>query len=265
MSLKAFLKKLIIILPISVVIGAFIGAFLGLLNEEQGNLGMSIFQAILITGVIAYILYIMYKYFSFANETKRLLKIMYEEIDIERYLAETQAAIKRTRNKLYKFHFSLNMAVGLHANGENDSAINYMKKLSVKDTSWVYKAIYYNNITFFYCDKDDLQNANETFTLGEKYIRKVMKNPLHSAAFTHTLGALEYLRGNLSRSEELLEKCKQQMTANNFLVSSANLYLAKIYLKTGQIEKAKLLVDYNLSQKLMPNVAQETKKMKELI
>ena len=82
-------------------------------------------------------------------------------------------------------------------------------------------------------------------------------------SFLNTRGALEYLKGNIEISEELLEKSKISLGLGVRGLEDTNLYLAKIYLKTNRIEKAKILLDYTLLQKLYPETLRKTLKVVE--
>lgn len=260
LNMKSFLKKLIIMILTGIVIGVPIGVASALATEEQLRILIPVFTLLIVVAFILIFVHIIRKAVKFNKEASRLLKILYEDIDVVKYINETKEAISRTKNKLYKLHFSLNLSIGYEANGEYQKAIDHMKTLDIKDARWIYKALYYNNLAFFYCETDNLQAAIKTFSDGEKFINKLLKNPIYCAAPIHTKGIIEYLKGNLSLSEELLEKSKLQVKTNLHLVTSVNLYVAKICLKTSRAQKAKLLLDYNLSQKLLPNILAETKK-----
>ena len=263
MNMKSFLKKLPIIILMGIGIGFPIGFVSIFATEEQLGIITPVFTLIIVVALILIFAYIILKANKFNKEVFRLLKILYEDIDVENYIKETKNTISKTRNKLYKLHFSLNLAIGYEAIGEYQKAIDNMKVLKINDASWIYKALYYNNLAFFYYEADNLQAAIQTYSDGEKFINKLLENPLHSAAPLHTKGVIEYSKGNLILSEELLEKSKLQVKVNNHLVTSANLFIAKICLQSNRTHKAKLLLDYNLSQKLLPNIMAETKKVVE--
>ena len=263
MSMKSFLKKLPLLILIGFVIGVPLGIVSALATEEQLEAIPPIFTLIIVTALILIFTYTILKANKFNKEVNRLLKILYEDVDIEKYIKETKEALSKTRNKLYKLHFSLNLAIGYDALGEYQQAIDNMRALDISDARWIYKALYYNNLSFFYFEAGNSQAAIQTYSEGEKFINKLLENPLHSGGPFHTKGIIEYSKGNFTSSEELLEKSKIQRNASNHLVASANLYIAKICLQNGRISKAKLLLDYNLSQKLLPNILTETKKVVE--
>jgi len=259
--MKSFLKKLPIIILIGIGIGLPTGLISAFATEEQLKVITPILTLIMIAALIMIFTYTILKANKFNKEVTRLLKILNEDIDVENYIKETKDAISKTRNKLYKLHFSLNLAIGYDALGEYQEAIDNMRALDISDARWIYKALYYNNLTFFYYEAGNSQAAIQTYTDGEKFINKFLKNPIYSAGPLHTKGVIEYSKGNFASSEELLEKSKLQVNANNHLVTSANLYIAKICLQTNRTPKARVLLDYNLSQKLLPNILAETKKV----
>ncbi|HEY5584596.1 MAG TPA: hypothetical protein VIK78_08895 [Ruminiclostridium sp.] len=261
MNMKLFLKRLSIAILIGIGLGVPIGLVATLFTEEQLEIIIPIFALIIVTVLIWMFTYTILKFIKFNKEVIRLLKILYEETNAEKYIIETKATISKTKNKLYKLHFSLNLAAGYEANGDYQKAIDHIKGLNINNASGIYKALYYNNLAFFYFETDDFQSAIQTFLEGEKFTSKRIENSNFSGALLHTKGIIEYAKGNLTSSEELLERSKLQVNANNHLVTSANLYLAKICLQTSRIQKARLLLDYNLLQKLLPNILSETKKV----
>ena len=200
---------------------------------------------------------------EFDHSVVKAIRGLYEDIDVENYIKETKNAISMTRNKYYKLHFSLNLAIGYDALGEYQEAIANMRNLDISGARLIYKALYYNNLAFFYYEAGNSQAAIQTYSDGEKFINKLLEHPIYRGAPLHTKGIIEYINGNFISSEELLEKSKLQINSNNHLVTSANLYIAKICLQTNRTPKAKVLLDYNLSQKLLPNIFAETKKVVE--
>jgi tetratricopeptide (TPR) repeat protein len=261
MNMNAFLKRLLIIMLISMGIGFTIGIISAFVTQEQLEVIMPVLTLIIVIVLILIFTYIILKANKFKKEANRLLKILYEDIDVENYIKETKDIISKTKYKFYKLHFSLNLAIGYEALGEYKQAIDNMRVLDINDASCIYKALYYNNLAFFYYEAGNSQAAIQTYSDGEKFINKLLENSSYSAAPLHTKGIIEYSKGNFTISEELLEKSKLQINGNNHLVTSANLYIAKIYLKTSRTSKARLLLDYNLSQKLLPNILAETKKV----
>ena len=242
-----------------------IGIVSAFATAEQLEVITPVFIITMVVALILIFTYIILKDIKFNKEVNRLLKILHEEIDVENYIKETKDTISKTRNSVYKLHFSLNLAIGYEALGNYQEAIDNMRVLDISEARWIYKALYYNNLAFFYCEVGNSQTAIQTYSDGEKFINKLLENPIFSGAPLHTKGIIEYLKGNFTSSEELLEKSKLQLNTNNHLVTSANLYIAKICLQTNRIQKARLLLDYNLSQRLLPNILAETRKVVEEI
>ena len=263
MNMKSFLKKQPIIILIGIVIGLPIGLISSFAKEEQLEVITPVLTLIMVAALILIFTYTILKAIKINKEANRLLKILYEDIDAENYIKETKDAISKIKNKSYKLHFSLNLALGYDALGKYQEAIDNMRVLDIIDARWIYKALYYNNLTFFYYEAGNSQSAIQTYSDGEKFINKLLKKPLYRGGPLHTKGIIEYSKGNFASSEELLEKSKLQLNVSHHLVTSANLNIAKICLKTNRIAKARLLLDYNLSQKLLPNILAETKKIVE--
>jgi tetratricopeptide (TPR) repeat protein len=263
MNMKSFLKKL----PIIILIGIGIGVPLGLVSSFATEEQLEVITPVLVLMMAAVLILIftsaILKANKFNKEVTRLLKILYEDINAEKYIKETKDAISKTKNKSFKLHFALNLAIGYDALGEYQEAIDHMRALNISDARWIYKALYYNNLAFFYYEAGNCEAAIQAYSHGEKFINKLLEKPIYSGGPLHTKGIIEYSKGNFAFSEELLEKSKLQLNTNNHLVTSANLYIAKICLQTNRMPKARLLLDYNLSQKLLPNILAETKKVIE--
>lgn len=265
MNIKAFIKKIIISVLIGLGLGLIIGISFIFVDEDQIDAFKTIAILFIVLLTISRVAYIILSFMKSSKEMKRLIKLLSEDFDLERYINETQVAITKTKNKSLKLYFALNLAVGYSSKGQYQKAIDYMLNLNVKDSSSTIKALYYNNLTFYYCELGKLEAALKTFSIGERFINKTIKNIHYSASMLHTKGLLEYLKGNLSESEELFEKSKVQVMASNHLIASSNLYLARIYMQTNRLAEAKLLLNYNSSQKLFPTVLSETERtLKEL-
>lgn len=264
MNFKLLLKKLAVALL--VVIMSIIFIQIDYYAEDNHINGVAVIIYLILIIIIIYSIYIMLKIMNFTKEMQRISKILYEDIDVDRYLIEIQKTMTKTKIKTCKFSLSICLALGYEAKGEYQRAIEYMNNLNIKNTiNTTYQAIYYNNLAYFYCEAGEVDEAIKTYLQGEKFINQIIKKPLHRASLLHTKGVLEYLKGNLIESEELLEESKLQTFVSNNLIISANLYLAKIYFQTNRIEKSKLMLNYNISQKLFPNIQTETKKLIDTI
>lgn len=191
------------------------------------------------------------------EQSEYLKKILYEDMDIERYIDEIQALINKykNRNKQIQSYYYTYLTLGYAAKGEFRECIDiYENKIIYRDKA-KFKAILYNNLTYYYCEIEDLENAIRTFNESEKYFNMYLNDPRLKGSFLRTLGLIEYLKGNLVKAEELLEKAKvQKIDANlkQHYIAGINIYLAKIFIKTDRIKNARILIDYNLSQKLLP-------------
>lgn len=263
MNWKSYLKKI----AGGAVIVLFIGLFVGIAFFAQGDLA-EIVNKILLVIIFVFVSIIISAFLGptkFNKETRRITKILTEDVDVEGYIRELQQAVNRTRNKTYKLYFSLDLAVGYSSWGEYQRAIDHMLGINIKDTRNIVKALYYNNLAYFYCEAGNVEAAVQTYLCGEQFINKLPENSESSATVLHTKGVIEYLSGHLSESEELLEKSKLQRVVNSHFMTSVNVYLAKIYIQTGRREKAKLLLEYNMMQRLLPNIEMETKKLMENI
>ncbi|MDP4177458.1 MAG: hypothetical protein Q8900_03850 [Bacillota bacterium] len=264
MNFKSLLKKLATVLLVVIIFIIFIEIECYAADNNINVVTVLICFILII--IVCCLIYINIKTVNLTKEMQRILKILYEDIDIDRYLREMQNAMTKAKAKTYKFNLSIWLALGYEAKGEYQRAIEYMNNLNIKNAiNTTCKAIYYNNLAYFYCEAGEVDEAIKIYLQGEKFINQIIKKPLYRASLLHTKGVLEYLKGNLIESEELLEESKLQTFVRNNLIISANLYLAKIYFQTNRIEKSKLMLNYNISQKLFPNIQTETKKLIETI
>jgi hypothetical protein len=257
--------KMVIAVVIGSAAGAVIGIVLAFVPEDMFTVLLTALIIIAAAGFILLCFYVFSRYFKFSKELKRLTNILYEDIDPERFIEETKAAIAITKNKIYRLNLTINLAAGYEALGDSKKAIELMKEIDITVANSVYKALYYNNLAYFYLDTAHVHEAIQTYSEGERYISRLSKNPLFSTTFSHTKAVIEYYKGNLQLSEELLEKAKLQGKASLHAATAIDLYLAKIYIKTGRLQKAKVLLDYIMAQKLLPNIMNDTKILMEEI
>lgn len=260
MSMASFLKRLVIAIIVGVVIGVVLGFVAIAVSEELlFQVLLPIFVLTMVVGFTIFCIYIISSYVKFSNELKRLSQILNEDMDVDKYIEETEAAIANTLSKIYKLNFYINLAIGHQVKGERQKAINLMKTLKINGVNAVIKALYYNNLAYFYLENDELNEALQTYSKGEKFLDMLSKHPLYRSTVMHTKAVVEYCKGNLSLSEELLEKSKLLQHSGIHFETSVNVYLAKIYMRTGRTQQAKVLLDYNRAQRLFPNILEDTK------
>lgn len=206
------------------------------------------------------------KIISSRKRVNNLLKLLYVELDPDKFISETQLMINKYnyRDNTKKSYYYILQAMGNAAKGE------YKKNIDIYENDIIYvgipknKAILYNNLLINYCLIGDLDKAIHTYTEGEKYINMYINEPKVSGSIMLTLGILEYLKGNLKVSEDMLENSKiqkiQQIRKCQFN-AVVDIYLAKIYIQTNRLKEARLLMEYNLSQKLLPDRLFKTKEV----
>ena len=86
----------------------------------------------------------------------------------------------------------------------------------------------------------------------------------NGGAINHTLGVLEYAKGNLSRAESLLVHAKAQ-ASSVYSKNACDMYLALIYLKTDRREYAKKAVSGMLGNISNPRQASDVKRLMALV
>ncbi len=121
--------------------------------------------------------------------------------------------------------------------GRYCDAVDALCKVDLSSLSEIGRADYYNTALYTALMSGDRECAEKIYISGKPLFDKYDSPPIY-----HTLAVLEYMRGNLEHSEEMLldVKCATSDAAIN---SECNIYLILIFLKTDRLAEAKALAE----------------------
>ncbi len=130
-----------------------------------------------------------------------------------------------------------NYGIALSNVGEYDEAVKEYKiaLLPEMGDSPRGKSVTANNLGLVYIETEDYQNAERWFKIAREF------DPGNGRTYYH-LGLISYIKGEMGGSPDTYdqsEKYLRQALEHYYSFGKANFLLAKIYLKQGEIEKAK--------------------------
>lgn len=250
--------RFIALLLLAPFIAVLILVLTNITYEQANKLGDIVLLIILIFSIFIY-----HRHKNILKELSNTVRILYEDVNLPQYITKMQYLMAKTSNDTLKKYMLIDLALGYNANGETKKAIEIMESMNIKGLIHLNKAIYYNNLVYYYLNINNISKAMEVYSLGDVYFKRLSIESPISANLLFTKALITYFQGNLEDSEQLMEKAKMQRGNSIHLLTEINLYLAKIYSQSGRIEKAKLLLDYNMAQKLYPIYYFKTKTMLE--
>ncbi|MBE7025546.1 MAG: hypothetical protein E7408_05775 [Ruminococcaceae bacterium] len=181
----------------------------------------------------------------------RLLDILYKEVHPDRFIEESLAALKKTRNRALKNTLSLNLAVGYAAAGKFDEAIDVMKSIPIGSADKVSKAMFYCNAAAFYAEKGATAEANEAYNMGRPYFEKAeAKLPMGYLRFTR--GLLHYAEGQFAEALEALEKARGIGFEDRHTMTNLQLFEARSLVRLEKTREAKALYAKIIQKKTYP-------------
>ena len=202
----------------------------------------------------------------FALKREKLLRILMEQLEPERFIQETQKWLSRLVLQAHIHTLRSDLAHAYFLQGQYDAAIRILWEIQPPRSNRMNKMLYYNNLTCYYLAVGDLKSAAACFQDGEKYIEKTLQSqslfcrPYHSNLFD-TKAQLLYHQGELQESEKLFLQAQQLGDSNR--TASCDLYLARIYIQTNRAEQAKILVDSVLMHPNFPCYVAQAEQLKQ--
>lgn len=198
-------------------------------------------------GILALIWVLFCAFFFNRAALKRITKIndiLLEHCECRRYIAECEKLFAKATRKT-KDYLLLNLSTGYIALGDFGRALSLLKTVnSVLNTS--FKATYYNNLISVYLNLKDYDNAkaaqNAFCALLNNKINTALKNKI-SIIFKVKECFLNIETGNYANVEETLLQISEN-EKKLFNRVAINYYLAKLYLKTGESEKAEKAIGF---------------------
>ncbi len=210
--------------------------------ESAGLANFVFFLAIIVSGIISGAFAIRLA----RKEFKKILNILYEECNPQKYLEHLSPLLTRgEKNSSVKRTIQSNYAVGLSASGDNEAAIQMMEDLltrPMKKRFLIVKAIFYRNASMYYCQNSyNLMKAKEMLQKGKEILLQNQDNRLYENYKIHFYDAeniILFYEGDYQTTLKhfanalVLAKSKYSKVNTNFM-------LARIYEKLGDITQQK--------------------------
>lgn len=158
----------------------------------------------------------------------------------------------------------ISLAGELSDAGKSKEAISVLKQISLVGATDEVIADYYNAYIYILIMGGDLENAEIAYGAGRKFLDMYKDKKSNGAAILHTLGVLEYARGNLPKAENLFILAKAR-SKHQDVENTCNMFLALIYLKTGRLIYAKKITADTIPNIKNPRQKQDIIKLMKLV
>lgn len=248
------LLTIILGLPICLAIGA---SLILLILQLEGSLRVWGFLALFMVSVVALIL-------NSAKNRKAnrlvesLLNILQKEVNPEKFIAESEKELKRTKNRALRCTLSLNLAVGYEAIGDYDGAIRIMKEIPIGTADKMSKAMFYNNAAMFYAEKGAVNEALEAYVLGQPHFTKMGKD-IPISYLTFTKGLLASAEEKYEEAAELFENARSKGFDDRHTLTKLQLFHGKTLAAMGKTKEARSMFSKVLQKKTYPFLLQSAK------
>lgn len=182
---------------------------------------------------------------------ERLLDILYKDADPDTFIAESLAALEKTRNRALRNTLSMNLAVGYAAAGRYSEAIAVMKEMPISTADKVSKAMFYCNAATFYAENGANTEAHEAYTLGRPYFEKAgEKLPIAYRRFTR--GLLYFADGAYEEALDAFSKARMLGFEDRHTMTRLQLFEARALAASGQHKEAKAVYAKIVQKKTYP-------------
>ncbi|MDD6307870.1 MAG: hypothetical protein PUB07_00700 [Clostridia bacterium] len=167
-----------------------------------------------------------------------LLDILYKNADPAAFIAASEKALEKTKNKALRCTLMLNLAVGYEAIGDFSHAIAIMKQISVLLTDRTSKAIYYCNLAGFYAQGDRLTDGLGAYKVARQYYEKCKKK-IPNAYFLYTRGLLFYTEAQYEDAMDSFKKVQTNQFQDRHAQTKLQLYMARTFAAMGKTKDAR--------------------------
>ncbi len=172
-------------------------------------------------------------------KTKKLVKMLNVDNDVEGFLTEIDKEIDKTKNKKYMNYLMINKSAGLSALGKYKEAVNLLKLVDLKELPKLYIVQYYNNLLYCLLMSEKLDEAEGVFKSTESLLSDYLKQKSLKKAIKSTLATYEFYKGDISKSQKMFEELLFEEDLILYQSISINYFLALIYLQGNEKIKAK--------------------------
>ncbi len=180
-----------------------------------------------------------------------LLDILYKEVNPEKFIRESEEALRKTKSRAIRNTFLLNLAVGYEATGRFDEAIRIMKEMDISTADKVSKAIFYANAASFYAENGSVFEAEEAYTSGRPYFEKAAKR-LPSGHMQLARGLLYFVNEQYADAADAFEKARGKGFEDRHTLTKCQLFEARALAQLGKTKESKALYHKIQQKKTYP-------------
>ena len=252
------LLTIIIALPICLAVGA---SLILLILQMEGAMRIWGFLALFAFSFVLLILNAA-KNRKASRLVESLLDILQKEVHPEKFIAESEKALKTAKNRALRSTLSLNRAVGYEAIGDYETAIRIMKEIPIGTADKMSKAMFYNNAAMFYAEKGAVNEALEAYVMGQPHFMKAGKD-IPIAYLTLTKGLLAFVEEKYEEAIELFENARSKGFDDRHSLTKLQLFHGKALAAQGHTKEAKSMFSKVLQKKTYPFLLESARKEME--
>ncbi|MFA5659620.1 MAG: hypothetical protein WC900_10105 [Oscillospiraceae bacterium] len=172
--------------------------------------------------------------------------------------------IAREKSPAKRAYHQLVLASSLERGKRNEEALEVMSKVDYSSLRGFLCAEYYNCYAWIYLSMQDTENAGRVLESGKFVIQPYRYSKLIGSAVNHTYAVYDYCLGKLNSAETLLLEAKG-MSKFDTNITSCDLFLALIYLKTNRKELARDIIVKRIGHEGNPRNREDLQKLMKKI
>ena len=192
------------------------------------------------------------------KQISALLDVLYKEMNVDKFISESEALLKKTKSRAIRNTISLNLAVGYEAKGEFEEAIRVMKSIDVEKADTVSKAMFFSNATAFYAQSGAPFEASEAYTSGKPYFEKAEKS-LSKAHLLFSRGLYFFAEDRFEDALDSFEKARGAGFDDRHSMTRLQLFEARALVKLGKEKEAKAMYHKVLQKNTYPYLLSSAK------
>lgn len=167
----------------------------------------------------------------------KIRRIMSEQGVTPELLLILKKRVDRSKTPYLKAANSITLASYLIMGEYFDECYKILREIKFENLSDVYQEEYFNVYVYANLMQGNVYAAEDIYKNSQSYFERAKLREQNSPVL-HTLGTLEYAKGNYALAEELLMQAKKAAFSKQNKCE-CNLYLGLCYLKTDRIKLAK--------------------------
>ncbi len=234
-------------IPIFVCIATYVVILMFYLAEPWRTVFAVTLFAVIVIAVSWYAIYFSKK----SKRIEKLLDILYKEANPEKFIAESEKVLEKTKVRAIRNTLLLNLAVGYEAAGKFNEAIRIMKEMDISSADKVSQAMYYANAASFFAENGAAEEASEAYMMGRPYFEKAAKD-LPAAHLQLSRGLCYYAEEKYEDAQDAFEKARGKGFDDRHTMTKTQLFEARALAHLGKTKEAKAVYHKVLQKKTYP-------------